>query len=646
MKHSKNRVMLLSLVVFLAFGVHVGGIFLLQGMKVHLDLPRRALFENHLFQESSGEEEVSERRELKRKEEELATVFNRLVESPVSLAQVSTNVNIKELEKDLEKASLEDFLDEKEPLEPLSNLKQEISKEDLFSSLVVQDSSNEEIVQDTVNFPETSSMIISMPNEKELTDKLIQATNIIQGEVLVESLDSLDPSKGIKVGQSENASLVGTALENRNGFLNLGDDSNLSNAHPKLVQEPVLEREHLLQKMPESLEREGAKALSELSPQLLLIEDYSNYKIVPFLREAPDSALDSEMTMNPLASIASSEDFEVDVEYSEKIGGDGYVFKIIFKTKDGSIFKRIRKNLFFLVDRSHSIDRDRYELSKLAVGRALSLMNQGDRFNIIIFDDKVVRLSEKNLLWNKENVLLAKAFLAQQEHGGFFASTDIYASLGKIIPDTVADNEINAAILLSDGDTYLRRDQKRKMIAQWTKKNDGRVSLFSLASGRGNNLPLLELLSSFNKGILVYSSSYQNLEQTLLNLLQGIRTPIGKDIIATAIPSREDTHIMIYPREGHLPDLYQDRPYAIYGSINRLEDFHLFLQGKYYDKWLDIKQKVSMTNARRMDSRIERSWTVYCAYDYYYRFLRDGNFEHLSTAKRLLAPFNVQMAFQ
>ena len=135
----------------------------------------------------------------------------------------------------------------------------------------------------------------------------------------------------------------------------------------------------------------------------------------------------------------------------------------------------------------------------------------------------------------------------------------LYSSLGNIIPDAVAANEVNTAILLSDGDTYLTKEQQRTRIANWTKQNSGKVSLYGIASGAGNNLPLLDVLSAFNKGALYYASRDEEINDVLVVLMRLIQNPIAKDIIATPItPEAESLPVLIYPPAQRLPNMYEN----------------------------------------------------------------------------------------
>lgn len=340
-------------------------------------------------------------------------------------------------------------------------------------------------------------------------------------------------------------------------------------------------------------------------------------------------------------SLVGSEHFDIQVEYAPKRSRPGYVFKIIFVPRPSATFQRIRQNYYFLLDRSNSIPRARYFLNKKAVARALEYLQPGDTFNILIFDDSVARLAPACIPWNETSLQEAKQFLEQHGHGGLFAATELYASLGKIIPADVPDTEVNTAILLSDGDTYLSTDKQRQTIGKWTARNQGKVSLFSVASGTGNNLALLELLSAFNKGHLVYAQEHAQTEERLVKLIQSIQNPIGKKMTMTGVCPDKQMTVILHPKKARLPDLYQNRLFTVYGSTNKLSDFYLFLQGQYYDRRFDIKKKITFAQAKVGSPAIERQWTQLLVQDFYEHYFEDGNFAHLEAAKQLLIPLNL-----
>jgi len=344
--------------------------------------------------------------------------------------------------------------------------------------------------------------------------------------------------------------------------------------------------------------------------------------------------------------IASGNDFTTQVEYAPKPDGSGYLFRLTLTPKIDTDFQRISQNVFFLIDRSHSIRSERYEASKAAVAEALAMLQEGDAFNILVFDDQIVRLSSENLPWNKQNVDKAHLFLQEQAYGGSFAMADLYSSLGDIVPSAVSEKEVNIAFLFSDGDAFLSPEKQHDSISHWTQQNGGKISLYSIASGQGNNLALLDLLSAVNKGHLNYVSNDEGLPNLVLKLMQALQNPIGKEITTTSASIDGGAKILLFPSVNRLPNLYQHTPYVIYGGINRLEDFHVFFQGKHYDKWLDIKQKVSFSNAKQSTDRsLEKMWVLQQAYDDYDRYLRSGDQQYLLQARQLLTSYKIPIPF-
>src|ERR1700733_1971223 len=105
-----------------------------------------------------------------------------------------------------------------------------------------------------------------------------------------------------------------------------------------------------------------------------------------------------------IGNIASSEDFDLHIEYAPRLGSQGYIFKVQLSPREGIKFKRISQNLFFLIDRSHSIRHDRFELTKQAVANALYSLHPGDTFNVLFFDENIERFATKNVSCNPMNV--------------------------------------------------------------------------------------------------------------------------------------------------------------------------------------------------------------------------------------------------
>ena len=129
--------------------------------------------------------------------------------------------------------------------------------------------------------------------------------------------------------------------------------------------------------------------------------------------------------------------------------------------------------------------------------------------------------------------------------------------------------------------------------------------------------------------------------------MQAIRNPIGKNITITTVGSNRGLKIAIHPNNQIFPHLYENAPFIVYGTIDQLKDFHVFYQGKYYDKFLDIKQAVSFEKATKVDSsKLVKKIALQFAYQGYARYLNDGNPNNLKAVKELLVPYRIPVAFK
>ncbi len=560
----------------------------------------------------SSQEIAVKKEEIKKRNEELAALFKDITRpqsdlevlnfEDKSLAPAQTLLNLENIASDID-------LNENELITPDLQLSHTPMKQAVESDL-------------ETDYRQSNAADILFPDDKTLAQELARSTEKAYGLADVLPAESVKATIEIEAGNSEQPPQFSLfTLDNRSGLIDQGQvDSATGHAGILTLHRP-----------------ENVQWQKVQQPQRLFRE-----ALIPATNADGLRGFDA----SSLGAMASSSDFQLKIEYAPRMGHPGYVFKLSLSPKPGTRFKRITQNIFFLVDRSHSIRFVRFELTKQAIAKVLDQLHPGDTFNILFFDKTITRFSHNNMSVNPATLAQAKHYVMKQRYGGVNATTDLYSSLGQIIPKAVADHEINTAILLSDGDTYLNKEKQRKTIARWTDHNGSRISLFSVASGAGNNAPLLDLLSIFNHGTLYYSLQDQEIEYSLSKLVQDIQHPIGKEMSTTVIGTLGN-RIKIFPSRALAPNLYENIPYVVYGVIDQLADFHVFFQGKYYDKMLDIKQSVSFDKGVEGNQiELERMLALHQAYESYLRFFKEGDYAHLQQAKQLLLPYNISIAFQ
>jgi hypothetical protein len=327
--------------------------------------------------------------------------------------------------------------------------------------------------------------------------------------------------------------------------------------------------------------------------------------------------------------------FETEVSTMQREEG-GYFFSVTLVPKYDMSRKQMSQNYYFLIDRTNSIGKHRYQTFKRAVSRALTSLEEGARFNIVVFDKKVVSLSEQPLLYSKKSLQMAQAFLEMQEHGSYFSAADLCKSLPKIIPTHVQDNEVTSVILITDGDSSLSQEKQRKIIQSFLQTNKGKISLYTAAVGEGNNLTFLDLLSSLNNGYLLYSDTHASFPRKLTKMVLDLLHPIAKDVTVSIGQSNPKNRIMLHSPTPSLPCLFSKRPYTIYGTADTLGGFTLVLQGKNKNELFTIKKNISFADAKNDHRALSKQLAQQQAHTVYEQYLKSGEVALLEQAKTLL----------
>ncbi len=341
-----------------------------------------------------------------------------------------------------------------------------------------------------------------------------------------------------------------------------------------------------------------------------------------------------------------NDDFDVGITFLPNPEGKGYIFSLSLNPNYDLSSHSLKQNLYFILDRSSSIQKHRFGVFKRAVLKALSSMQQGDTFNILVMDKKVLRFSPENRPATLKNIRAAEEFLDKQEAGGLFTSSDIYTSIDKILPSIPENEEIHTAILLTDGKTGMSAERKQLAFKKWVEKNNGKISLYACAIGRDNDLLSLDMLCSLSGGKLLYSDTHASFPRKLAKLVLDLKDPVAKDLIITAIPQNPNTHIEFYAAGSHLSSLFSHQPYVIVGLIDDPCSFDLVIQGRHRDQWIAIKKNISFVEGHKGDYTLENQWNAQHANICYSKFLKEGKAAHLKTAKEILKKSRSEVAFE
>jgi len=270
-----------------------------------------------------------------------------------------------------------------------------------------------------------------------------------------------------------------------------------------------------------------------------------------------------------------------------------YAFSVELTLSEIASFESLPQEVYFLIDRSHSIEKRQFDLFKRAISHTLGLLPKKNHFNLCVFDNKVTSLDEDKLVATRRHLIRAKTFLIGQDHGGLFASTDVFKAIEWATNKNPKD-ALCTAILLTDGDTFLSPAEQMDRLYDFTKARSKNFSLFTVASGQKNNLGLMKSLAELSLGHLVYEPSLTQFERTFATFVKSIARPIAKEVTLATVSGNAQQKITWLSPTSRLPIMYAKKPYVLYGYSNEPVDFTLFIHAQGANGPMTIKKNIEM----------------------------------------------------
>lgn len=276
------------------------------------------------------------------------------------------------------------------------------------------------------------------------------------------------------------------------------------------------------------------------------------------------------------------------------------------------------KDVVFIIDTSGSVPKDWMAGVVRGVDDALSSLNDGDRFNIVFFNESSRFLSSETVLpVDSQTLTLAREFLRGAQSTGY---TDMNQALSRLLVRDVDPHRVHNLILISDGRPTRGVRDTRELINLITRDNDLTASIYCVGIGGRQNRQMLEYLAYRNKGFCVFVQNHQQASQAIRGLLSRLRFPIIKDVRLTVLglPAHE-----VFPRE--LPNIHQGETFSIYGRFDEPDKFTMRLVGHNGRQPLDFTFTRDLNHARAGSEKNRKGWAFWKLHHLYSEMIQTGD---------------------
>lgn len=276
------------------------------------------------------------------------------------------------------------------------------------------------------------------------------------------------------------------------------------------------------------------------------------------------------------------------------------------------------KDVIFVLDTSSSIPQDWVNEMTQGVVAALRSLNEGDRFNVVLFKENPAFFSTRGpMLASVETVEAAIRFLTEARSDGY---TDVNAALAQLMVRDVAKDRVYELVLITDGMPTKGVLDTRELINLITRDNSLSASIYCVGVGRQQNRELLDFLAYRNKGFCVYAERKEAVVTTMRDLMSRLRYPLIKNV-RMGVAGRNVSEV--YPLD--LPNIHQGERFSIFGRYDRNAPFTMQITGTSSGRNVDFTFTRDLAQAPVGAEGLATDWAFWKLHHLYSEIIRQGS---------------------
>lgn len=302
--------------------------------------------------------------------------------------------------------------------------------------------------------------------------------------------------------------------------------------------------------------------------------------------------------------------------------GDGYFRIDATPRRSLRKLRAMPKDVVFLVDTSSSLPQEWVEAAIKGVEASLASLNEGDRFNVVLFNETPRLLSEREpIAASRASIEQATKFLNKAESRGY---TDVNAALRRLLVRDRDRERVYYLVLISDGRATRGVMDTRELINLITRDNNLSASIYCVGVGAKQDRELLDFLAYRNKGRSVFVDELGRTRVTIADLLSKLRYPLIRDASFTVLGVDAQR---VYPKA--LPNIHQGQRLSVFGRYEERSTLTMRITGMGSEGPVDFLFSLDLDEAREGEDSLARNWAKWKLHQLYDRVLREGRTDEL-----------------
>ncbi len=341
--------------------------------------------------------------------------------------------------------------------------------------------------------------------------------------------------------------------------------------------------------------------------------------------------------LKPLDNLLKS---SLQVYYDRKESEYGY-FRLVIDRVDESVLPVIPKDILLVQDCSASIAEQRLYFCRKGLKSMLNHIQPRDRFNVMRFRDTAEFCFDDWTAPGSETRARAESFIDGMQSRG---ETDILNSLLPISQVTRTPGRPVVVLLVTDGLATAGVTRSTDIIGEFTTRNAGETSVFTMGTMSTANSYLLDILSYCNRGdSRLTEGGRWGIPEVMDALMQELSQPV---LEAVSFRLSKQSPCEIYPWQTM--NLYSDRSLILYGKFPRnMPSFTFQARGRAGDILCDMIFTMNIRDGEdKGDKDIRENWARQKVYTLIGEYARSQDPAVLTEMDRTARQYRIKIPYR
>ena len=328
----------------------------------------------------------------------------------------------------------------------------------------------------------------------------------------------------------------------------------------------------------------------------------------------------------------------VDVTTYRATDEDVLYFELSISRAGAEALPVLPKDVLIIQDCSESITRTKLGFFKEGILDYLRTLTIYDRINIMRYSDTPDLCFEEWAPVTEETLAQAARFTQNMRARG---QTDLFTPLQQVLKHHQPGGRPMIAVLMTDGRPTMGTVASSDIIANFSRQNQGRISVFTVGAGDRVNTFLLDLLGHNNRGGAWIMPLRDEIPAAVRRTARELSQPV---LAHLDYHFSGDSAAEVYP--GTLTHLYLDRPLRLVGRAP-LGQKNVVLQivGDSGPIRRDMVFQLDLAGAGDGGEGIRREWVMQKIYKLINDHLASGRVEILREIRDLSIRHNVPLPY-